>query len=150
MVTRQQGNERLLALAQHLETGQMGHETFDFMVFNVTSNKKFPGAGVCGTDGCALGECPIVFPDDWEFEHNHASCPKLIRPVELGIPKDQTNHTFDHAAAYFSIEMNEVLLLFKEGSDPFNIPIEPSPHDVTKEEVAAKLRAFVDWRGDGD
>lgn len=48
--------ERLLKLAEHLEVGELGHEVFDFTVY-----------GGCGFAGCALGECPTVFPDDWAF-----------------------------------------------------------------------------------
>lgn len=66
--------ERLLALAAHLESGALGHDVFDFAAFNmvvqgsgaVKQYRDVP-AGVCGTNGCALGECPILFPDDWYF-----------------------------------------------------------------------------------
>ncbi len=48
--------ERLLALADHLERGKLGHEKFDFGCYNNTDSN------VCGTAGCGIGECPILFP----------------------------------------------------------------------------------------
>ena len=55
--------ERLLKLAQHLETGKLGHKRFSFDLIN---SGKVDKSG-CGTVGCAMGELPIVFPRTWEF-----------------------------------------------------------------------------------
>lgn len=51
--------DRLRQLADHLLNGKLGHQIFNFAFYNDRFINK------CGTSGCAIGECPIVFPDDW-------------------------------------------------------------------------------------
>ena len=46
---------RLLKLAKHLESGKLHHKTFDLNTYH------------CGTRGCAIGECPKVWPKLWKF-----------------------------------------------------------------------------------
>lgn len=55
--------ERLIKLADHLLNGKLGHEVFDFGRYNDVLEPK------CGTAGCAIGECPIVWPIDWHFDY---------------------------------------------------------------------------------
>ena len=56
--------DRLLKLVAHLKAGRPGgHAQFDFGSWHV----GVPADGHCGTLGCALGECPVVFPEDWDF-----------------------------------------------------------------------------------
>lgn len=58
---------RLRKLADHLKRGKLGHKKFDFARINsICAGEDFDERG-CGTLGCALGECPIVFPKEWEF-----------------------------------------------------------------------------------
>lgn len=57
------GDQRLLQLADHLENGKLGHERFDFSRYNNEPNK-------CGTAGCALGECPVLWPEQWKWDGN--------------------------------------------------------------------------------
>lgn len=52
--------KRLRKLADHLMHGKLGHKRFDFNEYNLPS-EGFDEKG-CGTAGCAIGECPIVFP----------------------------------------------------------------------------------------
>ncbi len=55
--------ERLETLANHLLNGSMFHEKFNLEVFvsPLADDEGHP----CGTQGCALGECPHLFKDDW-------------------------------------------------------------------------------------
>lgn len=53
---------RLLKLIRHLERGKLGHPVFDFSCFN--EGEKVNG---CRTNGCAIGECPVIFPKKWRF-----------------------------------------------------------------------------------
>lgn len=55
--------ERLHKLADHLLHGKLGHAEFDFSRYNDS------GIARCGTAGCAIGECPIVWPDHWRFNN---------------------------------------------------------------------------------
>ena len=93
------GNSRLLVLADHLESGDLGHDEFDFTTF---TNR---GQLDCGTAGCAIGECPFEFPDEWEFKSNgfRSSFPHLINSEEkvftdasnfFEISRDAANHLF--------------------------------------------------------
>lgn len=63
--------KRLLKLANHLKSNKLGHKRFSFKVTNIFVS---PSGEIqesipykCGTNGCAIGECPIVFPKDWLF-----------------------------------------------------------------------------------
>ena len=61
--------EKLKMLLQHLETGKMLHENFNFNMFNNINIKKSKIRNVlnCGTCGCALGEMPIL-DKDFKFD----------------------------------------------------------------------------------
>lgn len=64
----------LRQLADHLETGLLGHQEFYFGFFNsgysqsVRSRHSInPRLKHCNKSGCGVGECPFVFPD-WRFD----------------------------------------------------------------------------------
>lgn len=87
----------LRKLADHLMTGELGHERFDLTTINGD------GAGCCGTAGCAIGELPILFPDDWQFGDyileihlRHDSDGSEWRDVEqyFGITDEMSTHLF--------------------------------------------------------
>lgn len=59
--------KRLEKLATHLESGKLGHKKFDFSAWNRTRFHDNAKPYTCGYAGCAIGECPIVFPRDWGF-----------------------------------------------------------------------------------
>ncbi len=123
------GNERLLKLATHLESGKLGHEVFDFSEYNNTQKPE------CGTSGCALGECPIAFPDDWEFD----SCGIPVTPESQG-PMSSSMDFFN---------------LTKEQHEHLFIPNKQCVSEyggnyldetATAAQVAANIRAFVEKR----
>lgn len=58
---------RLLKLAAHLEKGKLGHKVFAFAYINANARGLELKRNGCGTMGCAIGECPIAFPNDWRF-----------------------------------------------------------------------------------
>jgi hypothetical protein len=72
--------KRLLQLAEHLETGQLGHKDFTMRDWN---NGPYDEKG-CGTAGCAIGECPIVFPKEWEFASQYGGYFPLLRGQPSG------------------------------------------------------------------
>lgn len=58
------------ALATHLETGKLGHKRFNLRVFNQNFDGRLqvdPEPYTCGTNGCAIGELPIIFPQRYAF-----------------------------------------------------------------------------------
>jgi hypothetical protein len=70
---------RLLKLARHLLHGELAHEVFDFTCWNKGIDwdivKKHKG-NVCGTNGCAIGECPRVFPRFFKWNHTEVEMRK--------------------------------------------------------------------------
>ncbi len=126
--------DRLLKLADHLEHGQLGHTVFDFDNYNVDKvgaiNKAHQEPS-CGYAGCAIGECPIVFPDDWCF--NQQGWPVTLK------------HTTRYAIQiFFDISECESGHLFMPKSQyPMNYGGQRLTEKATKEEVAANIRAFV-------
>ena len=95
---------------------------------------------MCGTHGCAIGECPIVFPKDWVFG-------------ELGTPVLK-NSTFvkDSSMEFFDLNSEEDSALFHGNS----------LHDITgkqvfkflssktkRKTVANRLRKFVKLKKNG-
>lgn len=134
------GRERLLILAEHLEKGKLGHDQFSLMVFDRITP--------CGTAGCAIGECPTIWPDHWDMWHS--------RPI-LKDSEDAVGG-FDAAMLFFDIPANAVEVLFdlayesKQAADedmyyeppPAFLGVEQLNGDATKEEVAANIRLFCD------
>lgn len=57
--------DRLRILANHLLRGKLGHKKFNLKVLNVENGRTIYGH--CGTEGCAAGELPIAFPNEWQF-----------------------------------------------------------------------------------
>lgn len=61
----------LRKLADHLLNGKLGHEKFRFSVINVDEfGRMMTEPNSCGTLGCAMGELPILFPEDWVFDYS--------------------------------------------------------------------------------
>jgi len=115
--------ERLLKLAQHLETGKLGHDGFDFKVYH--------DEGDCGTVGCAIGECPTVFPDDWEIDRHE--------PVLRGYSSQAQS-----AMNFFFINRPQYHHLFVPNMQkPSQFGGVDLDGDATKEQVAANIRSFV-------
>ncbi len=124
------GNERLLKLATHLESGKLGHEVFDFEQWNDAQGPR------CGTCGCAIGECPIAFPDEWGFDA--FGVPELIGEkwgarngsrIFFELTEDQMEHLF--------LPESQMPHLFG-GVDLNGL--------ATAAQVAANIRAFVEKR----
>jgi hypothetical protein len=120
--------ERLLKLAEHLESGKLGHKEFSFACFG--------GRTKCGTAGCAIGECPFVWPESWK----HIG---ILHPVPVLINGETTN-PLDCAQEFFGLSFRQAIHLF--------IPEDQNAHiyggeflgaDATPRQVASNIRAFV-------
>lgn len=117
--------ERLEKLAAHLETGQLGHAVFDFSVFNDAPSR-------CGTNGCAIGELPIVFPDDWVF--SKSGVPALS---DGSASACSACRIWENVEGYFEISGGQSDLLFLSGSPPL------LPRTATRNHVAARIRELL-------
>lgn len=131
--------DRLGIMAAHLEKGELGHLVFDFACFNRDyddiGGQILPKPYSCGTNGCAIGECPIVWPGDWTFDRwgdpTLASAPFLTES--------------EAAERWFGVTFRQYAHLFE--------PNEQQPHvfggktlvgNATCHEVAANIRAFIE------
>lgn len=121
--------ERLTKLAEHLETGKLGHKIFDFSTYNANRNGDDMGTARCGTAGCAIGECPIVFPDEWKFDKLGGIV--LRSGDDHTVFFDITDEQYDH-------------LFLPNDQDCETYGGEELGKDATRYQVAANIRAFIE------
>lgn len=127
--------KRLLKLAQHLERGKLGHDKFDFNVFHKVN---------CKTAGCAVGECPILWPRVFRFGT------QLRNGIANVYLKRELTANEDAAALFFGLTGEESSHLFIPtvvGDHPNQQPElfggrVLGPH-ATRKQVASNIRAFL-------
>lgn len=145
---------RLEKLATHLESGERGHAKFNFNHWTaghyLNRNPVVPG---CGTSGCALGECPVLFRKQWRFNGGQ---PRLVGlpergAIEWGDPAKC--ETIYDAMAFFGITMDEAKILFMpKPHKNLNIPaVTVGPFTqhgdkVKRQGVAKQIRRFIAWK----
>lgn len=142
----------LRQLADHLLNGKLGHEEFYFGSFNTIAINI---ENTCGTKGCAAGECPIIWPDQWRFAKN-----RTVRLINNPIPSN-TDVWLD-LGHFFGLTPEMVLHLFvpSEGDEDGGFTevyqIEDTfggeilEYNATKEEVAKNIIIFCDKADKGD
>lgn len=121
------GITRLVQLADHLKYGKTSHKVFDFTRWH----------SLCGTLGCAIGECPTVFPGEWEFANNSPVLKGTV-DTEVSIRK-----FFN-----FSVE-DDYPPLFAPGGRTGDTGYGKTcylPDEATREEVADNILAYVEWK----
>src|SRR5687767_12693977 len=98
--------DRLEKLATHLEKGKLGHKKFNLEAYSLAP----AGSPTCGSAGCALGECPTLFPRQWAFSNVYefysggqyrepslragVECPFLSAEQFFGLRQDEVSHLF--------------------------------------------------------
>jgi hypothetical protein len=114
---------RLLELATHLESGQLG-ATFNFGVFY----QPLP----CGAMACALGECLTVWPYQWGLNGNLPTLKgtRLLSPLQA-------------AREWFELDIEQARYLFLP-SDPATGNNSGMPATATRERVARHIRNFAE------
>jgi hypothetical protein len=131
---RQLTIDRLTKIAEHLERGQLGHEEFYFGHWNADEQYNQLEENGCGYCGCAIGEAPFVFPDEWHFKDGV--------PVLREAPHDCF-------AAWSGMRFFD---LPRAAFEHLFLPLEQEPMvyggkilfaDATREEVAANIREFI-------
>lgn len=122
------GLARLKKLSAHLKRDKLGLDEFAFDVFRTMTS--------CGTAGCAVGECPFVFPGDWKFDKDCFSSPR-VRGV-------RSTHPFDSAKKFFRLNTDECLHLFSPFCQlPESYGGKQLDTHATPCEVAANIDAFI-------
>lgn len=122
---------RLLKLAQHLESGKLGHKKFDFTTINDDEPNK------CGSAGCALGEMPIVWPKLLKF--SDWSGVTFIDEPRYG------RATYETAESFFGMDSEDIANLFSPGYIHKEWGRKLGDR-ATAVQVAANIRAFVAWK----
>jgi hypothetical protein len=126
--------KRLEKLATHLESGKLGHKKFDFSVWNRTKDRNDAEPYSCGYAGCAIGECPIVFPRDWKFTGTGG--------VGLKVDHDYED---EDAVTFFGITRSELYHLFVP--DLQHIDLYGGKQlgvKATRKQVAKNIRIFIE------
>lgn len=134
--------ERLVKVVEHLEKGVLGHKEFNFSVIN---NGK---DGTCGSQGCALGELPIIFPEAWRFNIND------VFSGGICLIRTEQYDFFPGLNEWFGIDYHEAKVLFYDNSylDDKNkelrdkIGMAELNKSASKEQVAANMRIFIKWK----
>ncbi len=138
------GARRLLKLAAHLEAGpkkaKWAHKRFDFGIFDNygDSGDLFGPKNVCGTAGCAVGECPAVFPKDFKFKSS-------LSGVYIAL-KGSAVHNLNAAAVFFDLSDEEAQYLFMPGGAPWfgnEYRNYLTGRKATAKQVAKHIRKFV-------
>ena len=140
-------SDRLLVLAAHLKSDRRGHKIFDFGCYSV--GVRDPKRNLCGSAGCALGELPVVWPDDWYFGpcSVEGGSNYSVRLKPRGLDIYNSMYVNEGACKWFELSEDELFALFyadhelKEDS-----PIEVLTANATAEQVADRFIAFVKWR----
>ena len=135
----------LRQLAAHLLTDNLGHKHFSIANYNTT----FPigQTSGCGTVGCAIGECPIVWPEFWYFEQE-ASLPVLIDFDNTTIKiKTIWEKPLQSAIKFFGISKTQAKALFVAGfqGEIDYIKLNKLNSYCTKENVAYNINLFCDY-----
>jgi hypothetical protein len=119
-----------------LESGKLGHKRFDFAHWNQADdgNRQYDG---CGTSGCAIGECPILFPKSWEFSDGLPVLKGITR-VEYATPVTKS------ARSFFGLEYRQFQHLFLPNSQEVEeFGGKKLGDNARRKSVARNIREFV-------
>jgi hypothetical protein len=139
------GKRRLLKLADHLEKGpkkaKWAHKKFNYAFFDSEDgemNSKYH----CGTAGCAIGECPAVFPRYWKFQAD-----QFGGFLNIILNNDFSRYEFQAAQEFFKINEGEAEYLFNPGgawwAERYKNHLS---NNATAKQVAKHIRKFVKAR----
>lgn len=125
--------ERLLRIVDHLRNGELGHDRFDFAAISEGTRK----ANGCGTNGCALGEFPIIFPGDFVFINT------TLKPNYYAI-------SYPEARRYLDLSDDEMDILFYSDNGNIQNKIFSLKPDATRLEVADNIEKFIQLKESGE
>lgn len=142
------GRAQLLLLATHLEDGELGHSRFDFGHYNGNGNGADAfGVDGCATNGCAVGELPILFPESWKFvrtklDFDGSDLKYTYAPVYMKMPRSSQQWM---AAEFFGVTISEADGLFLPNvGRPWQGGL--LSRRATQYAVAESIRLFVAWK----
>lgn len=138
--------ERLLKIANHLSYGNLAHDVFSFITYNDSLGGRYKNNG-CGTHGCAIGELPKIFPEDFAFvSGKYRNAPLLLESQDI------TEHDkIVSIRKYLDLNKNEYEMLFipykHKQIEAFNNKYKANliklDEDATRYEVSGNIRKFI-------
>lgn len=148
---------KLQKLANHLRRGKLGHPVFDFSCINggvgqceVDPKTLKVAAKPCGTNGCAMGELPIVFPKDWAYPDPDIDYTDGVLNITVAqtpeyIRGDTPRHEFSQEVAnFFGISQDAVdHLFYPDAQDPRTYGGKHLKSNATRLQVAKQIEAFI-------
>lgn len=142
---------RLLKLAAHLEkpARKRLHKKFDFGC--VSSGTLEEGRRFCGTAGCALGECPAVFPNQWMVRRQVGFLIGTnLYEFLVGLRNYRYTNTFSDAELFFGLIPSESRHLFMPNrQQPNCYGGKILNESATARQVARNIRAFLKLKEKG-
>ena len=135
--------KRLLKLADHIvDPAKRGLGKFDFSRIM----DRYP---LCGTVGCALGECPTAFPKQWTRRvYNNCSAHEAFVSYAVSLKSHFGEGPFGSAQIFFGLTEDETFALFQPFSQFYIQPSLPNlGSKATPKEVAANIRVFIRRKG---
>lgn len=148
----------LRQLSAHLKAGRLHHDKFFFGDYSIARVSGEGFARTCETLGCAIGECPEVFPECWAFEPRDDEFDSPFHPQILPRLRATGLSPLDSAGKFFGITHPMVQHLFVPRSQrDLTHPYPFGPESVelqwtkqlraasSKEAVADNIDAFCDW-----
>ena len=134
--------ERLRKVEAHLRSGKLGHRVFDFARFNAGFSEIYDEKG-CGSHGCALGELPFIFPEEWAFSKTGLRDPYWFNNMAVF-----RKSSLDQAALFFDLTFAEICQLFVpfEPSTEERFGIYPLPYKASPKEVADNIDLFIKYK----
>lgn len=134
--------KRLKKLENHLRNGKLGHLRFDFG----TIHDGEPTKNYCGTAGCAMGECPVVFPKDWEFGNSdyygYVKLKKETSNINVEMMSD-VDIALKSSQKFFGITKIEADHLFMPDEQPPRLGGKCLLGNATRKMVADNIKEFL-------
>lgn len=139
--------ERLAQIVEHLVSGQLMHKEFNFAVLN--SSDPIDDSG-CGSNGCAIGEFPAIWPNDWRFIKEYSpykdNSPGVFYTPGL-LDEYLSYHGVSHnVLLWLSLTKDQAEYLFYPAcNNGFPKPgtVNQMPGNATRYEVTARIRKFI-------
>lgn len=141
--------DRLELLTKHLKEGKLAHPVFDFNyvnVCNVVGKDEEYQANGCGTHGCAYGELPQIWPENFRWNGSLIEKKKDTPGAWL------TREMFNLCEDWFGLNHRETATLLHPissgGGDCYEAVegLQRLPATATQDEVADNILKFIELK----
>lgn len=134
--------ERLEQLAKHIVSNKRGHAIFDFSCFNekqIEHGTDIVDGNICQTNGCAIGEMPILWPNEFMFLDGY------IVPIEFNTDMSPDyEDTKILTSDFLGVTEEEWEYLFVPAD--FKMKAKGLESNATPEEVSEHILKFVEMK----